>query len=218
MDLPTPTRAAIYARVSTSKQETENQVRELSEYAARQGWEVTHVFRERDHGWEPDREQLKHLYSYSHERKFDLVLVWALDRFSRQGIGPTYQLLERLNEYGTPLVSYKEPFLRETDPRIAELLLLVLAWVAKQEHLRISDRTKAGLARARGEGKALGRQRIYAFDPDTARLLRSRGTSWRGILSRLGLPEEALSSVRRVCQKGSPVGPSGSTPAIKGVP
>ena len=211
-------RAAIYARVSTSRQETDNQVVELRKYASRQGWEVTHEFREKEHGWEPDREQLKHLMSFAHERKFDVVLVWALDRFSRQGIGPTLQLLTRLKEYGTPLVSYKEEFLRETDPRIAELLLSVLAWVAKQEHLRNSDRTRAGLSRARAEGKVLGRQRIYAFDPDTVRLLRSRGHSWRGILDRLGLPEQALSSVRRVCQKGSRSAPSKTALAAGGVP
>lgn len=212
------TRAAIYARVSTTKQEAENQVLELREYASRQGWEITHIFREKEHGWEPDREQLKHLMSFAHERKFDVVLVWALDRFSRQGIGPTLQLLNRLNEYGTPLVSYREEFLRQTDPRIAELLLSVLAWVAKQEHLRISDRTRAGLSRARSEGKVLGRQRIYAFDTDTVRLLRSRGHSWRDILARLGLPEEALSSVRRVCQKGVAAGPSETAAVAEGVP
>ena len=205
------TRAAIYARVSTSTQEADNQVLELRAYAARQGWEVTHVFREREHGWEPDREQLKHLLSFAHERKFDLVLVWALDRFSRQGIGPTLQLLRRLREYGTPLVSYKEEFLTQSDPRVAELLLSVLAWVARQEHLRISDRTRAGLARARASGRHPGRQRIYAFDPDTARRLRSRGCSWRDILNRMGLPEQALSSVRRVCQNGSPVPQSDGT-------
>ncbi len=214
------TRVAIYARVSTSKQDTENQIRDLREYADRQGWEVTGEFRETEHGWEPDREKLKQLLSHAHERKFDLVLVWALDRFSRQGIGPTLQLLKRLNEYGTPLVSYKEPFLRATDPRIAELLLSVLSWVAEQEHLRISDRTKAGLARARAQGKALGRPRVYAFDPDTARTLRKRGTSWRGILDRLGLPEEALSSVRRVCEgvsKGTPKASRGADPVPAGV-
>jgi len=101
---------------------------------------------------------------------------------------------------------------------MAELVTSLLSWSAKQEHLRISDRTKAGLARARAEGKVVGRQRIYAFDPDTARLLRTRGTSWRGILDRLGLPEEALSSVRRVCQKGDTKSQAAVTQVPEGVP
>ena len=211
------TRVAIYARVSTSRQDTENQVRELRDYAVRQGWEVSHVFLEKEHGWEPDREKLKQLLSHAHQREFDLVLVWALDRFSRQGIAPTLQLLQRLREYGTPLVSYKEEFLRQTDQRVGELLLSLLAWVAKQEHLRISDRTKAGLATARARGRVLGRQRIYAFDADGVRRLRASGLSWRRILKALDLPEQALSSVRRVCQNGGTDRTSAAAPVSGGV-
>ncbi len=212
------TRVAIYARVSTSKQETANQVRELEAYAARRGWTVSHRFLETAPGWEPDRERLQQLYSYAYRHEFDVVLVWALDRFSRQGVGATLSLISRLREYGIPLVSYREEFLSGMDPRVAELVASVLSWVAQQEHLRISDRTKAGLARARAAGRQPGRERKYAFDADAARALRAKGHSWRGVLRQLDLPREALSSVRRVCQKGGEGGSGGRSPVPGGVP
>jgi DNA invertase Pin-like site-specific DNA recombinase len=215
------TRVAIYARVSTSRQETENQVAQLREFSARRGWEVTHVFREKEPGWEPDRQKLAQFLSYAHQRKFDVGLVWALDRFSRQGVGPTLELLRRLQSCGIPLVSYREEFLGQLDPHVGELVTAVLAWTAKQEHIRLSERTKAGLQRARASGKTIGKPRVYTFDERRlARVdsLRRRGVGWRTILRHLGLPDTAVSSLRRAYQKGHPVAPSTGAPAPAGEP
>ena len=113
---PGPPRVAIYARVSTTKQETENQVAQLREYAARMGWTVAEVLKETEHGWEPDRAKLQELLDLARFREIDIALVWALDRFSRQGVAATLKLVEDLHRSGVKLWSYQEPFLRESDP------------------------------------------------------------------------------------------------------
>jgi putative DNA-invertase from lambdoid prophage Rac len=214
-------RVAIYARVSTSKQETENQVAQLREYAIRRGWTVTLEFREKEPGWEPDRAKLALFLSYAHQRQFDVGLVWALDRFSRQGVGPTLELLRRLHSYGVPLVSFREEFLGQLDPHVGELVTAVLAWTAKQEHIRLSERTKAGLERARANGKRIGKPRVYIFGPERlARALaaRERGVGWRTIVKGFGMPETAHTSLRRACQKGVPKPPTEPLAGIGGVP
>ncbi len=124
-------------------------------------------------------------------------LVWALDRFSRQGVAATLKLVEDLHGSGVKLWSYQEPFLRESDPAMAELVLSFLAWAAKQEHVRISERTKAGLERVRANGTRLGRPPVREIDPQKVRNLRSEGKSWTTVLKEMGLPKTALSAVQR---------------------
>ena len=213
------TRVAIYARVSTSKQEADVQVAQLEAFAERMGWVIVATLRETEHGWEPDREQLRKLLDLASRREIDVALVWALDRFSRQGVAATLSLLERLHATGVSLWSFREPFLRETDPKVAELLLSILAWAAKQEHVRISERTKAALELVRAERRSygapkgsrpIGRAPKYVFDAQRARALRQGGMSWTKVAEALDLPRNALASVRRACQNGSRAGPSES--------
>ena len=199
---PGPPRVAIYARVSTTKQETENQVVQLREYAARMGWSVAEVLKETEHGWEPEREKLQELLDLARFREIDIALVWALDRFSRQGVAATLKLVEDLHRSGVKLWSYQEPFLRESDPAMAELVLSFLAWAAKQEHVRISERTKAGLERVRANGTKLGRPKLHSFDVAEAKRLRDEGKSWNEIIKELGLPTQARGSVVRVVNTG----------------
>ena len=194
---PGPPRVAIYARVSTTKQETENQVVQLRDYAARMGWTVAEVLKETEHGWEPDRAKLQDLLDLARFREIDIALVWALDRFSRQGVAATLRLVEDLHRSGVKLWSYQEPFLRESDPAMAELVLSFLAWAARQEHVRISERTKAGLERVRANGTRLGRPPMREIDPQRVRDLRSEGKSWGKVLKEMGLPKTTLSAVQR---------------------
>lgn len=204
----TPRRAALYARVSTTRQDTANQIREVEQFAKARGLELVKIYRETRPGWEPDREQLAKLYEAAHRREFDVVLVWALDRFSRQGIEATLGLMRRLSDSGIDLVSLREEFLSTVDPRYRELLLSLFAWVARQEHIRLSERVKAGLARRRDEGKRLGAKREYAFNEERARELRAAGRSWNEIADALKVPRAAKSTIRRVCRDPPRSGPS----------
>src|SRR5579872_6043753 len=93
--------------------------------------------------------------------------------------------LKRLNGYGVAFESLTEPHFRTTGP-VGELLIAIMAWVAKTERQRISDRTKAGLVRAKAKGKTLGR-RVKVFRRDHAEKLRAEGKSWREVGRELGV-------------------------------
>lgn len=193
-------RAALYVRVSTGRQDTKNQIRQLEQYAAAKGLPIVRTYRETKPGWDPDREQLEKLYDAGRRGEFNVVLIWALDRFSRRGIEATFGLVRRLEEYGVELVSLREEFLSTTDPRYRELMLSLLAWAARQEHLRLSERVKAGLERRRAQGKRLGAKREIRFNEEEARRLRQAGRSWNQIADALGVSRGAKSTIRRVCQ------------------
>ena len=183
-----PVRTAIYARVSTSQgQDTENQLIQLREYCTRQGWRITQEYIDQASGKTSDRDAFKRLFEDASRRMFDLVLVWSLDRFSREGVLETFEHVRRLTTYGVAFESFSEQHFRTTGPA-GELMLAIAAWIAKQERIRISDRTKAGLARARRLGKVPGRpKRVFRRD-EVIRLRDVERMSWRAIAAALGIP------------------------------
>jgi DNA invertase Pin-like site-specific DNA recombinase len=157
-------RIAIYARVSTDDggQTPENQLRQLRAWCASAGHEIVHEYIDKESGRKGvnGRKQFALLFEDAHKRKFDCVLFWALDRFTREGMQPTINYLQRLASYGVSFHSYTEPHLATDNELVRDILLALLASLAKQEAARISERTKAGLARARAQGKRLGRPGI----------------------------------------------------------
>lgn len=90
-------------------------------------------------------------------RKFDVLLFWSLDRLSREGTIKTLEYLQLLTDNEIQYHSYKEPILSSLGP-YSEVVIALLATIAKQERLRISERVKAGLERRKALGKPLGRQ------------------------------------------------------------
>jgi len=199
----TPTitiRCAIYVRVSTQDkgQDTDNQLHQLREYAVRQRWDVVGVYEDHISGKTGDRESFRRLFEDASKRKFDVVLVWALDRFTREGVFETFDYIRKLTGYGVQFESYTEAHFRTTGPA-GELMLAIAAWIAKQERIRISERTRAGVERARRQGKHCGRPKAM-FRRDVARELRRDGWSWGKIAAELGVP---ASTVRDACGSGS---------------
>ena len=182
-------KAAIYARVSTKDkgQDTDNQLFQLREYCARQGWQIAEEYIDHESGKTGDRAAFKRLFADAAQRKFDIVLVWALDRFTREGVLETFTYVEKLREFKVSFESYSEAHFRTTGPA-GELMLAVAAWIAKQERLRISERTKAGLDRARREGKHCGRPRRVFRRDEVIRLRDVERLSWRAIAELLGVP------------------------------
>ena len=157
-------RVAIYARVSTDDrgQDPENQLRQLREWCANAGHIVTREFIETASGGKSERQrpEFARLMLDAHKRQFDLVLCWALDRFSREGMRPTIGYLQRLADNGVGFHSYTEPLLSTDNEMVRDIVLAVMAALAKQERIRIGERTRAGLARVRATGKTLGRPKI----------------------------------------------------------
>jgi|ERR1700693_429214 len=182
-------RCGLYARVSTKDkgQDTDNQLLQLREYCARQGWQITEEYIDHTTGKTDDRIAFKRMFEDASKRKFDVVLVWALDRFTREGILETFEHVRRLTTCGVAFESYTEQHFRTTGPA-GEIMLAIAAWIAKQERLRISDRTKAGLERARREGKVPGRpKRVFRRD-EVVRLRDVERMSWRAIAAALNIP------------------------------
>ena len=127
----------------------------------------------------------------AHRREFDVLLFWALDRLSREGIKATHEYCDRLQKLGLTAFSHSESWFRLGDP-IGELLVSVFAWVAKQESRRISERTIAGMARVRAEGKQLGRPPLPV--ETRAKLTESlkQGTGIREIARQCGVSHAAV--------------------------
>ena len=151
-------RVAIYARVSTDKQDAVNQLAQLRTFAEQQGWEIVHEYIDTATGsGKKHRPQFEACMLAASQRRFDCVLFWALDRLSREGIVKTISYLEQLKAWGVGWRSYTQPFLDTGNEMTNSIVLAVLSAVAKQERVTISERTKAGLQRVRRAGVRLGR-------------------------------------------------------------
>ncbi|MDA8333301.1 MAG: recombinase family protein [Candidatus Dormibacteraeota bacterium] len=154
------TQCALWLRVSTSEQETTNQEPELLALAAARGFEVAEIYRlEGESAWSGSggyRKALDAMLRDARRGRFEVLLVWALDRLSREGPLATLQLVDRLGRAGVQVVSLHEAW-TEAGGELRELLLAITAWAARMESQRRSERTKAGLERARAEGKRIGR-------------------------------------------------------------
>jgi len=181
-------RVAIYARVSTKDkgQSTDNQLPDLRRYAEVLGWTIYKEYAEEESGSTANREQFKKLFADAHQRKFDLVLFWSLDRFSREGALPTLQHLNTLESYGVGYKSYTEQYLDSTGI-FKDAVISILAIVAKQERVRLSERTRAGVARAKAKGKQLGKPGLVQEQIDQIRRLKGSGMSNYAISKGMGL-------------------------------
>ncbi len=150
-------KVSIYSRVSTGKQDTKNQSMVLAEWAKQRGYEVVNIYEEEESAWKAGHQRgLAQLIDDARKRRFQAVLVWALDRLSREGPLAILTLVDRLKSYGTKVLSYQESW-TEAPGELADLLYALTGWVARMESQRRSERTKAGLARAVAQGKKLGR-------------------------------------------------------------
>jgi DNA invertase Pin-like site-specific DNA recombinase len=104
------------------------------------------------------------------------VLFWSLDRFSREGALPTLQHLNTLESYGVGYKSYTEQYLDSTGI-FKDAVISILAIVAKQARVRLSERTRAGLVRAKAKGKQVGKPGLVQKQIDQIRQLKSEGMS-----------------------------------------
>ena len=190
---------ALYARVSKDdgKQDVENQLHELRQFAVRNKWEIAGEYIDRASGkTSTERPQFKRMFEDASKRKFDLVLFWALDRLSREGVLETLQHFKQLDQWGIGWRSYTETFFDSCGP-FKDAVISIMASLAKIEREKISERTKAGLRRARREGKILGRPRV-SVDVRKVRTLQAGGLGLRGIAEQTGW---SLSSIMRTLRK-----------------
>lgn len=172
-------KAVIYTRVSTAEQTTDNQLSVLREWASKLGHEIVAEFTENETAWKAGHQtELKRLFTEAARRRFSFVLVWALDRLTREGPLRVLQIVDRLKDYGCRLYSYQETWTLAPG-EVSDILYSVSGWVARMESQRRSERTKAGMARARANGSPIGKR-----GPDKKK---RRPRSQRGLPARLGI-------------------------------
>jgi len=182
-------RIALYARVSTKdgRQDTENQLLQLRDYCAKQGWEIIAEYVDHESGGHSRRPRFQEMFTDARARKFDLVLFWSLDRLSREGVSATLNHLERLTAAGVNWRSLTEEYLDSTG-LFRDAVIAILAVIAKQERIRRSERASAAIARLRRQGKAdrLGRKRkVLGAKLETVRQLHGEGLSLRKIAAKV---------------------------------
>lgn len=187
-------RVGLYLRVSTLDQETENQLRQLRALCQQQGWNVYKEYVDVESGRKGKRERAEfaQLFKDAARHRFDLVLFWSLDRFSREGIAKTIAYLQQLDACGVKFKSLTEPFLDSGNELVSHILLGVLSYFAQLEATKISSRTKSGLERVRAEGKTLGRPDGLEQHGPTLQRLRAEGLSVRRIATETGLSKNTV--------------------------
>jgi DNA invertase Pin-like site-specific DNA recombinase len=169
-------RAVLYLRVSTIEQTTANQERELRQAAERAGWEVTKVYR--DHGISGAKSRDKRpafdaLCRDATKRQFDVVMAWSVDRLGRS-LQDLVTFLSELHALKVDLFLHQQGL--DTTTPAGKAMFQMLGVFAEFERSIIQERVRAGLARAKGEGKVLGRPRIAADIETAVRATLANGT------------------------------------------
>ena len=185
-------RIAIYARVSTTDQSTESQLLDLRRYTRERGWNIFKEYVDEGiSGTKDSRPALNELMNDAKKRRFDVVLVWRFDRFARS----TKHLILALEEFknlGIDFVSYQENI--DTSSPLGSAIFTIISAVAQLERDIIAERVKAGLRRAKENGKRIGRPNI-SVDEGEIRRLRAGGRSLREIAQQVGISHTKVAQI-----------------------
>ena len=196
---------ALYIRVSTERQTCENQVAELRQLAAARGLEPL-LYREVESAAKA-RPVFDRMLADARAGRIRAILVWALDRLHRSMLGSIQDVLE-CDRIGVPVISVREPWLDTSGP-VRPLLVAIFWWVAEQERARLIERTKAGIERARRQGKRLGRPPTSPILLCSAADLVAAGVPIAQAAQRKGVKRSTLrrflSSRRRPCLSNGPL-------------
>lgn len=183
----------LYARVSTGEQNCDLQLQEMREYAARRGWPVSAEYVDRAvSGAKSSRPALDRLMSDAAQRRFDVVLVWKLDRFGRSVLHMN-QSLAQLRSYDIRFIATTQGIDTDFNNPMAGFLLQILSAVSEFERALIRDRVAAGIRSARAKGKRLGRPTRIA-DVQKLSRMHDAGMSLREIAAKTGLSKGTVSN------------------------
>ena len=157
-------KVAIYIRVSMEEknlesrqyQDPKNQLKPLLDFCKAMDYEVVEVYEDRMSGANPARPAFRKMLNDAMLRRFSGIVVWKLDRFSREGIMPTMSYIQKLKSRGIWLRSMTESWLDTSQEGITDMVLAIMSWASAEERKKISERTKAGIARKRALGKWKG--------------------------------------------------------------
>jgi DNA invertase Pin-like site-specific DNA recombinase len=166
-------RAALYLRVSTLDQHPETQLYDLRQAAVQRGFEIVQEYTDRISGAKARRPGLDQMMADARRSRFDVVLVWASDRIARS-VKHFLEVLDELNRVGVEYVSLRENI--DTGGPLGRAVIVIVAAIAELERSLIAERVRAGLRRARLEGRHIGRPAL-ALDREAIFSDRQRGQS-----------------------------------------
>lgn len=183
-------RVAVYVRISTTskKQDTSNQLNVLSEYCDLMKYQITDIYKDEMSGGTSERPAYKKLFQDARKRKFDLVLFWSLDRWSREGTRATIKSLELLESYGVAYKSYTEQYI-DSAGIFKDVIISLLSTLARQEKIRISERVKAGISRS---DKKSGRPKLESTVIHQIKEFKKKGYSNRKIGKELNISHSTV--------------------------
>lgn len=154
---------AIYLRVSTEDQNPENQIADVKRFAEALKYKVIEIYIDKESGQYSDRREFQRMMADARAKKFKILFIWALDRFSREGIEATLFHIKQLTEAGVALKSYQEQWLDTSVGGISELLIAILSWAAREELKRFKERSMAGKRTMLANGKLIGSYPPYGY-------------------------------------------------------
>ncbi len=151
----------IYARVSKDDlgerfQDPNNQIEPLKKFADSMDWNIKFIFIDKKSGADSNRPEFKKMLAKARQHHFDLLLVWSLDRLSREPLLNTFRYLEILKNHNIRLKSYTDGIDTGETSDTGELIMMILFWISKNERDKISKRTKAGIQRLKNIGQYKG--------------------------------------------------------------
>jgi DNA invertase Pin-like site-specific DNA recombinase len=161
-------RAVLYMRVSTVDQHPESQLHDLRELARQRGFQIVEEYTDRISGAKARRPGLDQRLKDARQRQFDVVLVWASDRIARS-VRHFLEVLDELNHLGIEFVSFRENI--DTSGPLGRAIVVIIGAIAELERNLIVERVRAGMRRAKLEGRHIGRRPL---DIDRAAVLRHR--------------------------------------------
>jgi DNA invertase Pin-like site-specific DNA recombinase len=161
-------RAILYLRVSTVDQHPESQLHDLRELARQRGYEIVHEYTDRISGTKAKRPGLDELMRDARRGRFEVVLVWASDRLARS-VRHFLEVLDEFNHLNIEFVSYRENL--DTSGPLGRAIVVIIGAIAELERNLIVERVRAGMRRAKLEGRHIGRRPL---DIDRAAVLRHR--------------------------------------------
>ncbi|KUE73387.1 hypothetical protein AUQ37_09015 [Candidatus Methanomethylophilus sp. 1R26] len=187
-------RVAIYARVSTEKQDEQLQIPTLTEYAQAHGWNVAKTYTDEASGRNENRPGWKALMADASEHRFDAILVTKLDRVMRS-VPALDATVSNLDLWGVRLITLDLGEIDSTSPQ-GKLIMQVIGSIAEWEREIIAVRTREALAAKKAAGVRLGARPREDIDYRRAAELRSAGLSWRKIAAEIGVPVGTLVNCR----------------------
>lgn len=198
--------AAIYVRVSTQDQNNAMQEHELREYASRMGWK-TLEYSDKTSGTKARRPGLDRLMADARARKFDVVIVYKLDRFARS-LTQLITNIQLLDSYAVRFICVTQGIDTDKNNPVSRLMLHIFGAFAEFERGIIVERVKSGIAEAQRRGKHCGRSK-RVFRRDEAARLRKQGLSLRAIAAQLNVPFTTIADALKLYEKAekSPLPP-----------